>query len=32
MRENGTTISLAAVGALAVGFVAYLLWSRKRAA
>ena len=32
MRENGTTISLAAVGVLAVGFVAYLLWSRKRAA
>jgi hypothetical protein len=26
MRENGTVVSLAAVGALAAGFGAYLLW------
>ena len=32
MRENGATVSLAAVGVLAVGFAAYLLWNRKRTA
>jgi uncharacterized membrane protein YdjX (TVP38/TMEM64 family) len=31
MRENGTAVSLGAVGVLAVGFAAYLLWSRARA-
>jgi len=30
MRENGTAVSLEAVGALALGFGAYLLWSRTR--
>ena len=31
MRENGTSVSLVAVGALAIGFAAYLLWSKARA-
>jgi membrane protein YqaA with SNARE-associated domain len=31
MRENGTVVSLEAVGVLGVGFVAYLLWNRMRA-
>ena len=31
MREHGTAVSLAAVGVLAVGFAAYLLWTRTRA-
>ena len=31
MREHGAAVSLAAVGALAVGFAAYLLWTRTRA-
>ena len=31
MRAHGTAVSLAAVGALAVGFAAYLLWTRTRA-
>ncbi len=31
MRENGTAVSLAAVGALALGFGAYLLVSKARA-
>jgi membrane protein YqaA with SNARE-associated domain len=31
MRENGTAVSLEAVGVLALGFGAYLLWSRARA-
>src|SRR3954465_5872697 len=30
MREHGTVVSLEAVGVLAAGFVAYLLWSRAR--
>jgi len=30
MRENGTAVSLEAVGVLALGFGAYLLWSRAR--
>jgi membrane protein YqaA with SNARE-associated domain len=30
MRENGTVVSLAVVGILAAGFVAYLLWSKVR--
>ena len=32
MRENGTAVSLEAVGVLALGFGAYLLWSKARAA
>jgi membrane protein YqaA with SNARE-associated domain len=32
MRENGTTVSLTAVGVLAVGFAGYLLWNKRRAA
>ncbi|HEX3645406.1 MAG TPA: VTT domain-containing protein [Vicinamibacterales bacterium] len=32
LRENGTAVSLEAVGALALGFGAYLLWSKARAA
>ena len=31
MREHGTVVSLAVVGVLAVGFAAYLLWTRTRA-
>jgi len=31
MREHGTVVSLEAVGVLAVGFAAYLLWSKARA-
>jgi membrane protein YqaA with SNARE-associated domain len=31
MSENGTKVSLAAVGILAVGFAAYLLWRKARA-
>jgi membrane protein YqaA with SNARE-associated domain len=31
MRENGTAVSLAAVGVLGAGFAAYLLWTRARA-
>src|SRR5580704_7041173 len=31
VRENGTAVSLAAVGVLALGFGAYLLWSKARA-
>lgn len=31
MRANGTVVSLAVVGALAAGFVAYLLWTKARA-
>jgi membrane protein YqaA with SNARE-associated domain len=30
MSENGTVVSLAAVGGLAAGFGAYLLWTRRR--
>ena len=30
MREHGTVVSLEAVGVLAAGFVAYLLWSKAR--
>ena len=32
IRENGTTVSLAAVGVLVAGFVAYLAWSKARGA
>jgi membrane protein YqaA with SNARE-associated domain len=32
LRGNGTAVSLEAAGALALGFGAYLLWSRARAA
>jgi membrane protein YqaA with SNARE-associated domain len=31
MSENGTKVSLAAVGILAVGFAAYLVWRKARA-
>jgi membrane protein YqaA with SNARE-associated domain len=31
MSENGTKVSLAAVGILAVGFAAYLIWRKARA-
>src|SRR3954452_24592377 len=31
LRENGTAVSLEAVGVLALGFGAYLLWSKARA-
>jgi membrane protein YqaA with SNARE-associated domain len=30
MRERGTVVSIAAVAIVAVGFVAFLLWSRRR--
>jgi membrane protein YqaA with SNARE-associated domain len=30
MRENGTIVSLAAVGVVATGFAAYLFWSKVR--
>ena len=30
MRENGTVVSLALVGLLAIGFAAYLLWRKTR--
>jgi membrane protein YqaA with SNARE-associated domain len=31
VRENSTSVSLAAIGVLAVGFAAYLLWGKARA-
>ena len=31
VRENGAVVSLEAVGALAIGFAAYLLWRKARA-
>ena len=31
MSENGTSVSLVAVGCLAIGFAAYLLWRKARA-
>src|SRR4029077_17674188 len=31
MRDNGTVVSLTALGALAAGFAVYLLWTNRRA-